>query len=53
MEKAPQAISFDVVGTFLHFAKPVAETYDYCGPFLWRMPNALHTECYRCVSDWC
>jgi len=31
MEKAPQAISFDVVGTFLHFAKPVAETYEDFG----------------------
>jgi len=31
MEKSPQAISFDVVGTFLHFAEPVAETYDRFG----------------------
>jgi len=31
MEKPPQAVSFDVVGTFLHFSEPVAETYDRFG----------------------
>jgi len=40
MEKPPQAISFDVVGTFLHFAEPVAEIYNRFGQEYGLRPSA-------------
>jgi len=40
MAKQPQAISFDVVGTFLHFAEPVAETYNRFGQEYGLRPSA-------------
>ena len=40
MEKKPQAISFDVVGTFLHFSEPVAETYERFGREYGLRPSA-------------
>jgi len=40
MEKPPQAISFDVAGTFLHFAEPVAKTYNRFGAEYGLRPSA-------------